>query len=334
LGFAILGQKQYTSALVRYWAAVRAEVFQSSFVLFLYICFSIGQRFRAEEFQIPQHRKALSLCATSPQKMKVYFIISLFVLTLQSSGQALVEIKQLLEKKDFKTFENYITKSAKKYSRVNPYSNVRVIWQLKSNLTPLYQECVVDVDESFPDKDDSAISTVERYRINILTSAKEIIYYDFSEKVNRTASWFDFSLNVLDSFRNENLLIELDKNYLETYKTSLNRNELFIDTCVYGSSCNLGQTPELREELNTFIENKDIIKINNWLTSQIAEKQVYAIDALYQLRKKGYKFTSEQKRLIEIISEKKDYINICRGCITSSILLRQAITNIKKGRFM
>jgi hypothetical protein len=32
LGFAILGQKQYPSALVRYLAAVRAEVFQCSFL--------------------------------------------------------------------------------------------------------------------------------------------------------------------------------------------------------------------------------------------------------------------------------------------------------------
>jgi hypothetical protein len=31
-GFAILGQKQYTSALFRYLAAVRAEVFQCSFL--------------------------------------------------------------------------------------------------------------------------------------------------------------------------------------------------------------------------------------------------------------------------------------------------------------
>ena len=61
---ALLGQKQYQSALVRYWAAVRAEVFQSSFLLYLYICFSIGQRFRAEDFQIPQHRKALPLPAS------------------------------------------------------------------------------------------------------------------------------------------------------------------------------------------------------------------------------------------------------------------------------
>jgi hypothetical protein len=31
-GFAILGQKQYTSAAVHYWASVRAEVFQCSFL--------------------------------------------------------------------------------------------------------------------------------------------------------------------------------------------------------------------------------------------------------------------------------------------------------------
>jgi hypothetical protein len=60
-GFCNIGAEAIPSALVRYWALVRAEVFQSSFVLYLYICFSIGQRFRAEDFQIPQHRKALSL---------------------------------------------------------------------------------------------------------------------------------------------------------------------------------------------------------------------------------------------------------------------------------
>jgi hypothetical protein len=36
----------------------------------LYICFSIGQRFRAEEFQIPQHRKALSLAASFVETLK------------------------------------------------------------------------------------------------------------------------------------------------------------------------------------------------------------------------------------------------------------------------
>jgi hypothetical protein len=82
VGFAILAQKQYPSALVRYWAVVRAEVFQSSFVLYLYNCFSIGQRFRADDFQIPQHRKALSLydMNLNTLNIKAFIFISLLAL--------------------------------------------------------------------------------------------------------------------------------------------------------------------------------------------------------------------------------------------------------------
>jgi hypothetical protein len=93
-GFAILGQKQYPSALVRYWAAVRAEVFQSSFVLYLYIFFSIGQRFRAEEFQIPQHRKALSLydMNLNTLNIKAFIIITLLALGNNSFCQEMTTL--------------------------------------------------------------------------------------------------------------------------------------------------------------------------------------------------------------------------------------------------
>ncbi len=42
-------------------AVAQAEVFQSSFVLYLYICFLIGQRFRADGILIPNLHKALPL---------------------------------------------------------------------------------------------------------------------------------------------------------------------------------------------------------------------------------------------------------------------------------
>jgi hypothetical protein len=40
------------------------------FVLIFIFSISIGQRFRAEEFQIPQHRKALSLVASFADTLK------------------------------------------------------------------------------------------------------------------------------------------------------------------------------------------------------------------------------------------------------------------------
>jgi hypothetical protein len=57
-GFAILGQKQYTSALVRYWASVRAEVFQFSF-LFLSSSsvFQLGSGSGRKNFKFPNIAK-------------------------------------------------------------------------------------------------------------------------------------------------------------------------------------------------------------------------------------------------------------------------------------
>jgi hypothetical protein len=53
-GFAILGQKQYPSALVRYWASARAEVFQCSF-LFLSssLVFQLGSDSGQKIFKFP-----------------------------------------------------------------------------------------------------------------------------------------------------------------------------------------------------------------------------------------------------------------------------------------
>jgi hypothetical protein len=114
-GFAILGQKQYPSALVRYWALARAEVFQSSFVLYLYICFSIVQRFRAEVFKIPQHRKALSLPAIkSPMRLLLISILScLTVYSVKCQTKTTPKTYRYFSEKenwvlrifDYKTFE-------------------------------------------------------------------------------------------------------------------------------------------------------------------------------------------------------------------------------------
>jgi hypothetical protein len=37
MGFAILGQKQYPSAFIHYWASVRAEVFNVAFCSYLHL---------------------------------------------------------------------------------------------------------------------------------------------------------------------------------------------------------------------------------------------------------------------------------------------------------
>jgi hypothetical protein len=79
-GFAILGQQQYPSALVRYWAAVRAEVFQCSF-LFLSSSsvFQLGSGSGRKIFKFPNIAKpyrcvqyAVKISRVEKEKMQVF----------------------------------------------------------------------------------------------------------------------------------------------------------------------------------------------------------------------------------------------------------------------
>jgi hypothetical protein len=57
LGFAKLGQKQYPSALVRYLASARAEVFQCSFLFLSSSVFQLGSGSGRKIFKFPNIAK-------------------------------------------------------------------------------------------------------------------------------------------------------------------------------------------------------------------------------------------------------------------------------------
>jgi hypothetical protein len=220
-----------------------------------------------------------------------------------------------LAKKDFVAFITYLETTSKKYSSANADSNIRVISALKRDLTATFQECMIDACQSFPSADDSNTGTAQFYRINILATSNKIIYYDFGEKEFHGSSLDNFSLYIIDSFRNSILLADLKRDFFNTYRDSLNQQELFNNANVYGSACSVApQKPEMRAENDVIVEIKNVELLTKWLQSTNTERQVYGIDGLYQLKKKGYILTAEQLRLINIIKNKKGYLNICRGC--------------------
>ena len=82
--------------------------------LFVHL-FSIGQRFRAEEFQIPQHRKALSL-AVIMRTLHTLIIILLFVSCSskrQESKDYFIKSQKFFEQKNYKLSDSFIDISIK-----------------------------------------------------------------------------------------------------------------------------------------------------------------------------------------------------------------------------
>lgn len=265
--------------------------------------------------------------------MKIIFLTILISFNLISAGQSLKEIRQLLASRDFTSFEKYIDTAMGRHNKRNNRSNISAFWELKRDLTPASQECALNVTVSIPSKKDLNIGTIYQYYITLLTNNGEIIFYNFSKKEGYGPSYEDFTLQILDSFRNETLLNNLYKNFFTIYGDSLHRDELFYNSNVYGSFCSAGaQKPEMRLESDLIVSNNDSELLTTWLRSTNTEKQVYGIDGLYQLKEKGYKLTTEQIRLINIIKHKKGYLNICNGCVYSNGKITEIVRFILKGK--
>lgn len=265
--------------------------------------------------------------------MKLATLFILLIWTPALVGQSLTEIKQLLGDKDFIAFKKYIDTTSSTYTKANAKSNVRAIWKLKRDLTPNFQEGIVDIEESFPDKSRPGVSTVYGYRINLIATDSEIIYYDFAEKSHKTPHWDNFELEVIDSFRNSNMIDSLKTSFQKIFKTTLDNKELFVDKNVFGYRCYIDASkPVMREQLDTLVKERNMKVLNSWLRSPNAEKQVYAIDGLLQLKRKGVKLTKDMLQLMEIIKRKKGYIQICIGCIQTNGDINFMVKEIMAGR--
>jgi hypothetical protein len=98
---------------------------------------------------------------------------------------------------------------------------------------------------------------------------------------------------------------------------------------VFGSNCGIGgQDPKYREELNVLIENKDKKALLKWLSSATAELQLYAIDGILALSKKGVRFKAETYELIKFISQKEGNVYTCSGCIHWDRPIKEIVKNI------
>lgn len=86
------------------------------------------------------------------------------------------------------------------------------------------------------------------------------------------------------------------------------------DRYVYGEECGIGsESPMLRIELKKILEDKNVQELEKWLSSDIAEKRVYAVDGFYSLLKKGFTPNYLQLRLINKIKKEEGKVRHCAG---------------------
>ncbi|MGV6862712.1 MAG: hypothetical protein ACWA41_13150 [Putridiphycobacter sp.] len=151
-----------------------------------------------------------------------------------------------------------------------------------------------------------------KFEINLIENPdRKIIYCRIDSMVQGSGYGF-YPRTILKDTTNYH---QLELAYFNLYARKLNQLDLFREDIVFGFYCGFGGI------LTSFaiiqkekIELKDYHTIIEWLKSPVTEIQLFGYDAIYQLKQKGVVFDKKVDVYLELIADKKGWVQFCAGC--------------------
>jgi hypothetical protein len=265
-------------------------------------------------------------------KTRLIAIYISILVSLNSVGQNLVELKQHLVNKDFTSLKTMVDKLPSKFLNSDEPYKLFGEWITLRDITPDFQEAVIELEERFTKEKQKASKTVLRYKLTILATKSNIVEYHLfrgESVISKTNDYYNIKWHISDSFINQQMFDSLQTSFNRIYKTTLNKKDLYIDNIIVGLGCGESVTaPEQLSQILTIAHKKDNKAFDSWLKSANVEKQIYALIGLYFMRKEGLKITEEQQKIIEQIKNKRGKINLCRGCKSYQDQIGEIVTKV------
>lgn len=120
------------------------------------------------------------------------------------------------------------------------------------------------------------------------------------------------------------------KNFLnqfkETYKSTLNRKYLFIDTINFGNQCKPDSALTSEHQLmNKYVAEKNIKALTAWLKSGNTELQIFAVKVLRFLKNNNENISKEIMDLTQLVLSKKGNINLCQDGLERRIQIPKLV---------
>jgi hypothetical protein len=117
-------------------------------------------------------------------------------------------------------------------------------------------------------------------------------------------------------FCDDSARTRMNESFKAIFKIDPDTADFFKEDITYGDGCGFaGMPPRERVTINQLVAKKDKASLVKWLQSPNAEKQVYAIDGLFQLKEQGVYLTEDELAMIRYVQSKEGEMNTCGGCI-------------------
>lgn len=254
--------------------------------------------------------------------MKLSTLLIALLLTIQAAGQPVQKVEQLLKEKKFIPLRKYVDSL--------PKGGRGIRWECLRNIVGDYQEAVIKTEEFMPARDVAGGSVIYNYSISLLASKETIFYYKYTVVWSEGPDHSRQCERLIDKFTDSSSYADFENAFNETYKATLNTDDLFLTSIVYGDDCGFaGQPTKYSAKLSLLLENEDTGELRRWLKSANAEKQLYAIGGYKLLASKGYRLTDEEKRILTIVKQKEGTVSTCSGCSYGEETFQDVVRNIE-----
>lgn len=230
------------------------------------------------------------------------------------------QITEILQKKDFISFKNYLESLSKEDK------NIKTYWEILRDIAPEYKEGIAEIQFIYPDKNDESRALSKTFKAYIITFKRKSIYYYFVKENPRDIE--NKNYQKIDTYIDKNNTTKLNNKFKSIFGDDFKVEDLFDTSLVYGKKCGgVGIDPIGKTQIDEWISNNNKNEILEWLKSANAEKQIYAIDGLFQLKQKGVQISEDEVKIIDYIKTKEGKISTCSGCIYSSKEIKEITKN-------
>jgi hypothetical protein len=183
----------------------------------------------------------------------------------------------------------------------NEFRENDIYWRLYREVLPGYYEGTLQLIFTEPYSDWR--HKQYRQRINVLVKDSTIISYQIM-----ALDSFGRYRTIIEGDTNKKLLEQFTSDFLETYKTSINPDFLFIDSINYGDHCdeNGSINPEY-DKMIRLVATKNYKVLNEWLRCGNSELQLFALRGFQLLN--NQMLDEETQKIIRLVYQKRGNIN-------------------------
>ena len=233
-------------------------------------------------------------------------------------GQVQEDVKKVLLTKDFVAFQKFADSLADSGPNSGSY------WYYLRDLTPDFKEGIFMFREIVQNQDNSAIISFNKFRVTMIIKNNEIVYCDLGKQdFKKEKEDFEEYYISIYNFRDKKQFTLLRSSFKSILGTDLNETELFVTDFVYGNYCGpSGTKPDGQEQIAKWVKRRNKVALLKWLKSTNTEKQIYAVEGLFQLKKAGVKFTNNEFKIIRFVINKRGDVHTCFGCNYDSESIR------------